>query len=525
MKHHIALIFKFFNFGIAAALLTACTLEKEDYTEIYPENFPKTESDLRLSVNGLMYEFGSGYWNGEGIYGADDGGYQVMSDMSCDLLRCIPKWGAQWDNLHFQQDWSPASDSRIASKLWQNFSHYQFLSKARNTIRRIEASSAPEAAKKLYAGEAKALRGWMALYLYDQFGPVPVATDEQLDAPQTFNYIGRLTEDEFDQMMESDLRAAIEALPEKAEGVGRMTKGAARMILLKYYMIRGKYTQAETLCRELAEMEGTTYSLQSDYNYIFSKEGEGNNEIILQVPCTTDSWTANHLTAECLPSDMKWAGNYPGWGGYFMPWKFYDTFLPSDVRKNRLVTSYVNQSGTTIDRANPNGGQLLYGALALKYGEDSDMAGSHSGIDVVVYRFSDVLLTLAELTVRNNNAVTPEAVSLVNRVRQRAGLAPLGAAETTFKPNFMKALLEERGHEFWLEGLRRQDLIRFTDTDCGVGTTGNSMYVVNANERIDAANAGGKTYTRLTDGTHNRFFIPQSFIDESKSAIKQNAGY
>ena len=57
----------------------------------------------------------------------------------------------------------------------------------------------------------------MALYLYDLFGPVPVASDEVLDEPETFNYIGRLSDEEYDQMMESDLRDAIAALPEKPE--------------------------------------------------------------------------------------------------------------------------------------------------------------------------------------------------------------------------------------------------------------------------------------------------------------------
>ncbi len=79
--------------------------------------------------------------------------------------------------------------------------------------------------------------GW-GFYLYDMFGPVPVASDEVLDDPQTFVYLPRLTEEEYDAMMETDLRDAIRDLPEVAEARGRMTKGAARMILLKYYMIK-----------------------------------------------------------------------------------------------------------------------------------------------------------------------------------------------------------------------------------------------------------------------------------------------
>jgi hypothetical protein len=497
-------------FAICIVLgLVSCDLEREDFTEISPETFPKTESDLRLAVNALYYEFGSGYWNGEGIYGAGYGGYQVLSDMTTDAL--WSGWGWESDDLYYQQ-WFATVTGDIQNHCYQNFAHYQFLSKARNTIRRLEASDAPEEAKRLYIGETKALRGWMALYLYDLFGPVPVASDEVLDEPETFNYIGRLSDEEYDQMMESDLRDAIAALPEKPAARGRMTKGSAMMILLKYYMIRGKFQQAETLARELTEMEGRVYNLLPDYNSIFTKENLGNSEIILQVPCNSSStWTSNYMTAEVLPSDMAWTEKSQGWGGYVIPWAFYDTFEAGDARTKNLLANYTNTYGQQISRENPNGGQLAYGALPLKYGKDPDMTGAQSGIDLVIYRYSDVLLTLAECIVRNGN-VNAEAINLVNRVRNRAGLGALSETQTSSKDVFLKALLAERGHEFWLEGLRRQDLIRF------------GLYAELANQRIQAANANGKNYFPVTEA-HNRFWIPQTFIDESKSAIKQNTGY
>lgn len=495
-----------------ATILSACDLQREDYTEISPETFPKTESDLRLALNALYYEFGTGYWNGEGIYGANYGGYQVMSDMTTDALWSC--WGWESDNLYYHQ-WTANMTGGLANNFYQNFAHYQYLSKCRNTIRRIEASPAPESAKQLYIGEAKALRGWMALYLYDLFGPVPVATDEVLDAPETYNYIGRLSNEEYDDLMESELGDAIEYLPEKASALGRMTKGAAMMILLKYRMMRGNFIAAEKLAREMTSMEGSVFSLQSDYSYVFSKEGEGNNEIILQVPClASNSWTANYMTAEVLPSDYAWTDNSQGWGGYVMPWPFYDTFEDGDLRAKNIVTSYVSTStGQIVSRENPNGGQLAYGALPLKYGKDPEMTGAYSGVDLVIYRYSDVLLSLAELIVRNSGAVSGEAIDLVNRVRARAGLSNLDAAATGSADSFLEALLLERGHEFYLEGLRRQDLIRF------------GKYVDYANARINKVNSEESRGYFTVSEAHNLMPIPIAFINESKSAIKQNPGY
>ena len=138
------------------------------------------------------------------------------------------------------------------------------------------------------------------------------------------------------------------------------------------------------------------------------------------------------------------------------------------------------------------------------------MTGAQSGVDLVIYRYSDVLLTLAECIVRNGGQPTSEAIELVNRVRDRAGLEPLDATQTGTKEAFLDALLLERGHEFYLEGLRRQDLIRF------------GKYVEYANNRINKVNAAqGTGYFNVDEG-HNRFFIPQTFIDESKGEIKQN---
>lgn len=488
---------KIFAIITLAAVAAACSLEREDYTEIYPETIFKTETDLELAVNGLYYDFNMGDWNG--IYRADYSGYQVISDLTTDAAWC--NWGWEGDELYYHQ-WT-GTTGNVQAKFYDLFEHYNYLSKARNTIRRIEKSDVADDVKGKYLGEAKALRGWMALCLYDLFGPVPVASDEILDDPETFVYLSRLTEEEWDAMMESDLLDAIDLLPE-VTARGRLSKGAARMILLKYYMIRGFYAKAEPLARELLAMEGT-YGLENDYASIFSVENASNKEVILQICGNINSTgTVNYMTAECLPGDMAWAEKAEGWGGYIMPWDFYDGFEPGDKRLECVYDHYTAKNGEVVPRT------ALNGAVVLKYAMDPAMQGGQSGNDLVIYRFSDVLLTLAELINRNSGAPTAEAYALVNRVRSRAGLGNLPGALT--QEQFNDALLAERGHEFYLEGLRRQDLIRF------------GKYVEYANARIAAANAAGQSYFTVDD-SHNRFPINKTFIDEFRGAIKQNPGY
>ncbi len=485
-----------------ALAFASCQLEREDYTEIYPEDFLKTENDLRLAVNSLMYEFGTGYWSGEAIFSAYYDGYQVMSDMTTDVLWSC--WGWESDIEYYQQ-WKDNSSSSLTGFFYRAFAHYQFLSKARNTIRRIEACEAPEEARIHYAAEVHALRGWMGLYLYDNFGPVPVATDAQLDDPLTFNYIGRLTEEQYDSVMTEDLTYAIDNLPETAP-VGRMTKGIAMTLLLKYRMMQGRFTEAEQLCRDIIALG--VYELQDDYTKIFDVENEGNSEIILCVPANASaSWTSNYMVAEVLPADMPWTAQALGWGGYVMPWDFYNTFSSADKRLECVYTNYTTASGKYVD--NSNSQQLKYGALPLKYGKDQNMTGSQSGNDLVVYRYADILLSLSECIARNSG-VNAEAEEMLNQVRRRAGLGDIKGYNTD---DFLDAILLERGHEFYLEGLRRQDLIRF------------GKYVEYANNRIQQANSTGSSSYYTVDNSHNRYPIPQDFIDESKSAIIQNPGY
>lgn len=274
--------------------------------------------------------------------------------------------------------------------------------------------------------------------------------------------------------MTADLNYAINNLPETAPR-GRMTKGIAMTILLKYRMIQGKFVEAEQLCRDIIALG--VYGLQADYTAIFDINNHGNNEIILCVPCnSSSSWTANYMIAEVLPADMPWADNAAGWGGYVMSWDFYNTFNYADKRLACIHTEYVSTTGKYMDKSNSQ--QLKYGALPLKYGVDPNMSGAQVGNDLVIYRYSDILLSLAECIARNSG-VNDEAEGYLNQVRRRAGLGDIMGYNTD---DFLMAILTERGHEFFLEGLRRQDLIRF------------GKYAEYANNRIAAANAAGSPY-------------------------------
>jgi hypothetical protein len=95
----------------------------------------------------------------------------------------------------------------------------------------------------------------------------------------------------------------------------------------------------------------------------------------------------------------------------------------------------------------------MAGARNVKYHPEAGTAGNQSN-DMVLFRLSDAYLMLAEASFHTGDVAT--ALTAVNKVRQRAGVAAWTAGDLT-----LPSLLDERSRELMWEGWRRNDLIRF----------------------------------------------------------------
>ena len=191
------------------------------------------------------------------------------------------------------------------------------------------------------------------------------------------------------------------------------------------------------------------------------------------------------------------------YSGFRVYWSFYDTFEKGDERLNVLLGEYTGSDGKVYNRQNPGGaGEMGVGALPIKYGEDPTAVGNKSTIALVVFRYSDVLLLLAE-AINRQNGPTLEAVELVNKVRRRAGLDSLIESKFSSKDVFNETILLERGHELFCEGHRREDLIR------------HGKFIEYAKLRPNT----------LAEDFKVLFPIPQKYINEGKGIIVQNPGY
>jgi hypothetical protein len=286
------------------------------------------------------------------------------------------------------------------------------------------------------------------------------------------------------------------------------------MLLIRLYLhetVRDKtyYNKVEELAREMMAT-GFGYALMPSYPSLFEFRGmtSANTEYIFVIPCNYEGTSVNHWQREVMPSD------FPGLGGWHMArctWWFYDTFEENDTRKTYIIDEYKSTTNQLYNRENTGGDSYFqYGPIPQKYEMDFKANGfeGRSALDCVVYRYADVLLSLAEaIVMKPDGNVTGEAIELVNTIRRRAGLENIWTTSTPSKEAFIDQLLTERSHEFWCEsGQYRADLIRHDKLL----------------DRVLELNNGLAPYASKDKYLYP---LPLSVIVDGKGQVVQNPGY
>lgn len=467
--------------------------------KISPENFFKSESDAKAAVTAIYNPFVAD-WGG--VYCASVGSYLNLSNL------CTDEMSLQRNDLEIVDRFLWTATTGDVTGWYTNW--VQQVSRTTILLANLENTPMSEEKKAQFMAEVKCARGQFLFYLYDFYGTAAVCLDpEILNNPEVDVILERYPKDEFIALIEKDLKEAAEVLPATYESAdwGRFSKGAAYAILVKLYMQEKRWKEAETVCRQIQELG--CYGLQANYNDVFSVATEVNNEVIWAVPCLSEGGSGNMWLTHIVPP------NYPlkndkiqRWYVYNTPWDFYDRLFVNkqDKRLDLLIGEfkYIPEGQTdSILATRENYEHLKKGALPFKYPEDPNQTGEYSGNDMVIYRYADVLLELAE-AINEQAGPTKEAISFVESIRARAGVPnTIPASATASKDAFRDFILDERGRELFCEGHRRRDLIR------------HGKFISTAHEQ---GWTSAQSYMEL-------FPIPQNVIDESKGKIKQNPGY
>ncbi|WP_207434141.1 RagB/SusD family nutrient uptake outer membrane protein [Sabulibacter ruber] len=469
---------KIFNYIIALTLtgtVLACedTLEIEDPNQVSVETYWGTEAEALAGVNAV---YGAFYRNGTYARWL----HMYLNPRSDDGFASTG-WGELRSTIDFTQlDFNFEGTRNI----WDH--HYRAIYRANQVITNVPNIQMDETLKQRYIAEAKFLRALHYFNLVSLFRSVPLVLDPSRLTDLPF----QVTEQETWTQIERDLTEAAPNLPAKydLENLGRATRGAAYALLGKAHLQQREYQQALDAFAWLVDGDGSRlglsgndlYDLVPNYRDNFLHTTENNRESVFEVQflalqSTTDedaptSNLGNQRGPFFGPGRRNQGDPQAGFNDFQMHRWVIDEFMQERTTSNAVdprlyATAIFNGNpgtfyGRTFDQLVPD--NLMQAAWYRKYLNDYHRVDEtfEGPINFRVIRYADVLLMYAECLNALNR--TAEAYPHVDRVRQRAGLAPLSTARPGLSQQaFMEQLEHERITELTGESTRWLDLLRW----------------------------------------------------------------
>jgi hypothetical protein len=337
------------------------------------------------------------------------------------------------DGIYGQLDQFTAIPANaVVTSVWQD--SYKAIQKANVVLSRIDnISYAVAATKQARIGEMKFIRALLYFNLVRLYGDVPLVTQETTD-PNAYFGQGRTASTLVYDQVKKDLTEAIDALPADASRPGKVIKTAAQTLLAKVYLTQKNYSLAKIQLD--AVVSSGKHALVPNPADVFSLANENNSEIIFAVQFA--SGVNGNTEGSTMFQQFSPSGTVTGAKGHNLPTKsLYALYTAADRRKGTYLD--VTRAGTPYTK------KLTAPNTVITDG----------GSNVVVLRYADVLLMLAEVENELGNS-TPAATNL-NLVRTRAGLPNTTA---TTQADLDAAIDLERRLELVSEGHRWFDLLR-----------------------------------------------------------------
>lgn len=471
-------IFSLSTFLSVLFVFASCTdLEYINESSIIPDESSAAGGDpaeLLASTYGQLREF------------ANERTIFALSDHSSDEL-LGPTRGTDWsDNGVFKSihshGWAP--DHLFIETAWNNLNTGVF-----RATQALASSPTSEQEAQL-----KVLRAFYMFHIVDFWGIQPFReADEGVDVDPRV-----LSAAEAVDLMVSDLESAIDNLP-ATSSVSVVNQSTARALLAKVLLNKAVFTSDDRSTAsfkfESGDMDRVIaladdiiasgqYSLTAGLEGYFNTFAQANDtessELIFAVPPTelADYKRRWNMT-------LHYNQTPGGWNGFTTLGEFYDSFEADDVRfggpYNSASNPFTATTGTNVgfllgqqfdaagNELTTRGGEPLSFTREIQLNGNSEEKGIRvvkvvpdfsGGVDntndpsnhFVLLRYADVLFMKAEAIFRGGSS-SESAEDIITEVRQARGLSSISVDETS--------LLAERGREFYWEGWRRNDLVRF----------------------------------------------------------------
>ncbi|TDQ79792.1 RagB/SusD family nutrient uptake outer membrane protein [Sphingobacterium yanglingense] len=470
---------KLFYTGLCfLSLLSSCEkfLDEKPLSVLTPENAYNDLSDWKKTLNGA-------YAMLQAVF---VGKYTItLSEFGTDEVIPFDMGWAAYSELHYYtfNDSHPflADHYRVC---------YEGIKRS-NVVIDIPEGVIDNNERTMMIAQAKFLR---AIYYFDlvrMYGGVPLWTKSSIDRDEIMK--PRVPQDKVYELIVQDLKDAENVLPTKwtvAADVGRATKYAVQAMLARVYLQWKKPEQALSYCNAL---DGK-FRLYDNLRDIFDPKNK-NQEIenIFEVQFKhSGAWGMEGSLQHSYwgPRGVGGPTNFGGWGGFGPTQYVYDSYEPTDKRRQAFFLTTFN-GVPQVPASNYKFFDSTHGNVI----EDDNL-------NFVLIRYADVLLMKAEALNLLGDA-SDSKYDALNTVRRRAGINPILATSNLTQTQFADVLLKERLHELCFEHLRRWDLIRF-------GKLKETMKI--------SAGVDIQDY-------HNLYPIPKAAMDANEAIKENNPGY
>lgn len=510
---------KIYNLWIVAGafLLGGCS----DFLNLIPRDkesggsFYKTEEQLRQAVVASyvpLRDFADNdFFTGEGRSDNTHYDYTPANRGSAYVYR---------ENIY---DFTNEANNTYVSAVYYHC--YKGISRANIAIDHLETASIDESVRENLMGQARFLRAFFYYKLVRYFGGVPLYLHEVTSAEASF--LPRATVDEVYAQIVDDAQYAVDHLkaPEKFPQNGDATKGSATMLLADVYVTRKNYAEAERLLKTL---EGMGYALWNNYADAFALENKNGKESLFEIQYMQglQGGQQSNFIYKFIPRSKNTATitgvptNNSSLGGWNVPTKdMIAAYEPGDLRKSASIgiaegkynASYIFTftANKDIEGYVPQAG--VEGVPYIKKYLHAHVNTNNTDDNWPIYRYSEALLFLAE-AINEQGGRSAEALSYLNRVRERAGLKPVAVTDQS---QLRDIILHERRVELAFENKRWHDLVR----------SGKAVEVMNAYGK-----ALKQQYSYLIDAAYqvdeHHLLYPLPFDEvEKNTKLKQNPGY
>ena len=461
-------LLKFVILGLIALGFTSC---KESFLETPPldnltaPNFFNTDAELLAGTAALYNKvwFGS---NGQALLAFGDGRAGNM----------LTPYNASWEQFY---QFNVSNTNGDLANSWNSF--FTIVAQCNVLMYNVNTYAKPavsEEAKNRAIGEAKYMRAVAYSYLVQNWGPVPIITDNLAQGADTT--LARNTVESVWEFCIRDMQDAIDLLPETApEGSGRLTSYAAKGMLARFYLTRAGLgatngtrdqsylDKAKALAKDV--IENGPYQLMENYPDLFLTANNNNSEQLFGLQWVSNGGygSGNQFQSQ-FAANSQLTGFQDGWGGgHGASYDYLVSADPADsVRRKAtfmlpgdVYPELIKKEGGYKVPIPPDDAWTTF-ANFKKYivGTPDDNGGlgqqQNAPNNTYIQRLADVYFIYAEAILGNNTSTSdPEALKYYNAIRERATLDPVDSFT-------LDDLLHERRYEFAVEGDAWYDLVR-----------------------------------------------------------------